>query len=70
MMMADIRTSYPPTGFRAPVFWLLLGAMGLLGLMLYRALASAVQDGLIAAIVLLLIAGPLASFFGTSRRGT
>lgn len=69
-MMADISTSHPPTAFRASVFWLVSGATGLLALSLYRALASVVQDGLIAAIVVLVIVVPLASFFGSSRRGT
>ena len=69
-MMADIRRRHALTAFRAHSSWLLLGATGLLGLMLYRALASIVQDGLIAAMVVLVIAVPLSSLFGTSRHGT
>lgn len=68
--MPDIRASHPPAAFRASVFRLLLGAIGLLGLMLHRALATVVQDGLIAAIVVLVTVVPLACFCGSSRRGT
>jgi hypothetical protein len=67
--MPDIRASHPPAAFQAPVFWLLLGATGALGLILHRALATLFQDGLIAAIVMLVIVLPLSSFCGRSRRG-
>ena len=69
-MMPDIRASHPPAAFRTSVFWLLLGAIGVLGLMLHRAVATVVQDDLIAAIVVLVIVVPLASFCGSPRRGT
>jgi len=69
-MTPDFRASRPPAAFRASVFWLCLGAIALLGLMLHRALATVVQDGLIAAIIVLVLVVPLASFCGSSRRGT
>jgi hypothetical protein len=69
-MMPDIRASRPPAALRASVFWLLVGAIGLLGLMVHRVLATVVQDGLIAAIIMLVMVVPLASFCGGSRRGS
>jgi hypothetical protein len=68
-MMPDIRASRPPAAFRASAFWLFLAAIGLLGLMVHRALATAVQDDLIAAIMILVMVVPLTSFCGSSRRG-
>lgn len=70
VMIPDTRASRAAAAFRASVFWLLLGAICLLGLMVHRALATVVQDGLIAAIMDMVMVVPLASFCGTSRRGT
>jgi hypothetical protein len=69
-MIPHTRASRPAGAFRASVFWLLLGTFGLLGLMVHRALATVVQDGLIAAIMDMMMVVLLASFCGSARRGT
>ena len=69
-MMPNIRASRLRATFRAALFWLVVGAIALLGLPVHRALAAVVQDGLIAAIMILVMVVPLASFCGSSRRGT
>ena len=70
IMMPDKRASRPPAAFKSFCFLTALGVIGLLGLMVHRALATVVQDSSIAAIMILVVILPLASFFGSSRRGT